>query len=74
MTNEKLVLNMMNYSEMGAIKQAFIIEAIRQYSQAVLADNSEWDNGLISQDAWRACAQECVDSIANRGEKTKAFA
>lgn len=65
-TNIGLVTNMMNFSETGALKQAFIIEAIHYYSQLILADESDWGYSLLSKDAWQQCAKECIKSIEER--------
>lgn len=68
-TNEKLVQDMMRYSEAGVLKQAFIIEAIRVYSEQTLTvTEEEWGkNAFISKQAWDTCAQECLKAISNRG-------
>ena len=64
-TNRQLVDSMMNISKQGVLKQVFILEAIYKYSQLVLEDKSKWEEGsIISQDAWRHCAQECLEAIS----------
>ena len=65
-TNEKLVQNLM---KMGVLNQAFVIEAIRVYSEQTLTvTEEEWGkNNFISLEAWQQCARECVDAISNRG-------
>jgi hypothetical protein len=69
MTNEKLVQDMMKFSQAGVLKQAFIIEAIRVYSEQTLTvTKEEWgENNFINLEAWQQCARECVDAIKNRG-------
>jgi len=65
-TNVQLVKHMMEQSSQGALMQAFIIEAIRKYAELTL-NAQPWDKeAFISQDAWKACAQEAVTAIDNR--------
>jgi len=68
-TNEKLVENMMRFSESGILKQAFIIEAIRVYSEQTLTvTKEEWgESNFIAKEAWDTCAKECIEAIKNRG-------
>lgn len=68
-TNEKLVVDMMNHSAQGALKQAFIIEAIQKYSEMVLEAPDWGDTALVSKQAWDECAKECIESIKNRRER-----
>ena len=66
-TNEELVNRMMTTSEAGALKQAFIIEALRVYSKMVLEDTEVWGSrSIISQEAWQQCAKECIETINRR--------
>jgi len=69
-TNTALVKEMMSFSDHGVLKEVFILEAIYKYSQLTLEDTSKWgDDSLISQDAWRTCAQECIKAISERNSK-----
>jgi hypothetical protein len=66
-TNEELVELMMTTSEAGVLKQAFVIEALRAYSKMVLEDTEVWGSrSIISQDAWKQCAKECIETIERR--------
>jgi hypothetical protein len=66
-TNEELVERMMTTSEAGVLKQAFVIEALRAYSKMVLEDTEVWGSrSIISQDAWKQCAKECIETIERR--------
>jgi hypothetical protein len=66
-TNEKLVEAIMETSQAGVLKQAFVIEAIRNYSKMVLEDTEVWGSrSIISQDAWKQCAKECIETIDGR--------
>ena len=59
LTNIELVTKMMNFSEAGALKQAFIIEAIRVASEQVLKGEPWAEDHFVSHAAWKLCAQEC---------------
>lgn len=62
LTNEEFITRLMRFSERGAMMQAFIIEGLRLYSDAVLAGKvkllEDMANGPISGEAWIACAEE----------------
>tara|TARA_R110000868_G_scaffold101590_2_gene279591 strand:+ start:113 stop:328 length:216 start_codon:yes stop_codon:yes gene_type:complete len=65
-TNVQLVKHMMEHSSQGALIQAFVIEAIRKYAELTI-DAQPWDKEtFISQDAWKACAEEALTAIDNR--------
>ena len=65
LTNVEFLTHMMNHSQAGALKQAFILEAIRNYSKDVI-DSPPWADGVISYAAWLTAAQECLAAIENR--------
>jgi hypothetical protein len=66
-TNIQLVRHIMEYSATGALKQAFVIEALYQYSQQILDDKEAWpQNSFVSQEAWQTCAEETLASITGR--------
>jgi hypothetical protein len=67
-TNTKFVVRLMDYSSTGALMQAFILEAMRDYSAKVLAANppADADAGFISWTAWQACAAEAEQAMADR--------
>jgi hypothetical protein len=66
LTNEKLVENLMR---MGLLNQAFVIEAIRVYSEQVLTlTKEEWgESNFINYEAWQERARECLSELGNRG-------
>jgi hypothetical protein len=65
-TNTQFIEQLMTHSGQGALIQAFVIEAIRKYSELTLAA-APWDKDtFISQDAWKACAKEAMTAIDNR--------
>ena len=71
-TNEELVSDLMNFSPAGALCQAFIIEAIINYSQRVLTiddESEEWKNSFISLKAWKKQAEHCIKTIEERNNK-----
>jgi len=66
-TNVEFMTRIMEFSKNGAIMQCFIIEAMAHYSKEIKdADLSNWEGGLISPDAWRACSIEILKEIENR--------
>jgi len=66
-TNIQLVRHIMEYSATGALKQAFVIEALYHYSQQILNDKEAWpQNSFVSQEAWQTCAKEVITSITER--------
>ena len=68
-TNEELVSTIMTTSQAGVLKQAFVIEALRNYSKMVLEDTEVWGSrSIISQDAWKQCAKECLETIEGRNK------
>ncbi len=66
--NVQLVREIMNFSEYGGLIQAFVIEALYAYSQHALTVDMP-DNGVISPEAWKGCAQEVIDKLSKRYEK-----
>lgn len=65
-TNIDLVTDMMNFSQAGALKQAFIVEAIHRYAKEVIASEPWGDHVLVSHAAWKVCAKECLEAIEKR--------
>jgi hypothetical protein len=68
-TNEEFVSDLMNYSPVGALCQAFIIEAIRNYSENVMKipdDSPQWENSFISLSAWKKQAEYNIKKIDER--------
>ena len=60
----QLIVGMMNDTQVGGLKEIFILEAIRAYSSTQLEPKAPWpDASIISQKAWRAAAQECLTTI-----------
>ena len=67
-TNAQLIGDLMSFSKQGPLMQVFLIEAIRHYAEAT-TDAPDWGNeGFISQASWKACADEALKAINNRGK------
>lgn len=75
MTNIQFMESLMTYSNYGALVQVFVIEAIRNYSESVIADTSVWpDNALVAQATWKGIAQEImVKSNSKYGKGTESL-
>jgi hypothetical protein len=67
-TNTKFVVRVMEQSSAGPLMQAFVLEALRRYSVEILATDTPPDaeTGFISWAAWRACAAEADQALADR--------
>jgi len=60
-----MLTHLMNYSEHGAIAQAFIMNAVLSAAQATVAASAEAlpQNGFINPEAWVGAAKEIVDKL-----------
>ncbi|WP_201486216.1 hypothetical protein [Pseudomonas sp. OF001] len=68
-TNEELINHLMNWAKSGPLMQAYILEAIRAYSEGVAAAPQGFMDGhMVSEDAWRACGREYLEALANRDQ------
>ena len=68
-TNVELINKLMTHSQRGVLMQAFIIEAIAKYAEQTKV-SPPWskDNTFISEESWRACADEAMEAINNRSK------
>ena len=68
-TNIQVVNDLMTHSKQGVLMQAFIIEAIAKYAEQTKV-SPPWskDNTFISEESWRACADEAMEAINNRSK------
>ena len=58
-TNLDLVSDIMNYSPVGALSQAFVMEAIKRYAdQCAAAHPTTFDSAMLNGAAWVACAKD----------------
>lgn len=63
-TNVQMIKQGMEYSDYGALSQAFVIEAIAKYAaQVAQHPASVFDSGLLSGAAWKGVAKEWQDRI-----------
>jgi hypothetical protein len=66
-TNVEMITDMMEFSNNGSLMQAYIIEAIYNYSlQVIKAGPEVFNNGLLNGKSWVACAEEAVNKINSR--------
>jgi len=70
-TNVDFVTNLMEYSEFGALQQTFVIEAIRYYSEKVIANGKpkEDPNSFIDPSLWYEIARYTKSTVEARYEK-----
>lgn len=66
---DEVVLDLLKYSNCGALMHAYVAEALAEYSGRVLADESEWRNSFITKEAWQRCAQEVKKAIAENYDR-----
>lgn len=62
-TNVQMLTDLMEFSESGALMQAFIVNAIESYAKQTLKAGPWPENGVLSQEAWRECAREALGHI-----------
>ena len=67
-TNQQVVMNMMNYSAAGGLKEAFILQAIERYAQEIVNSEPWSENSLISFAAWQTCANEVIATLKEHYE------
>jgi hypothetical protein len=67
-TTTKFVVRVMEQASTGPLMQAFVLEAMRIYAADILATETPPDaeTGFISWNAWRACAAEADQALADR--------
>ena len=57
-TNEEFVVRIMNFCPQGALIQAFVLEALRQYSETVADPKVHIpDSDLLNGQAWKRTGQ-----------------
>jgi len=65
-SNTAFIHELMTHSGQGALIQAFVLEAIRDYAEKTRAA-APWEREtFIAQAAWKECANECLEALANR--------
>jgi hypothetical protein len=64
MTTKDLIEDLMDFSCYGVLSHAFILEAIRKYSEQVCAADDEIFKGsMIDGEAWKGCAKDINKKI-----------
>ncbi|MDE3021375.1 MAG: hypothetical protein KGI54_05900 [Pseudomonadota bacterium] len=70
-TNQQVIDHLMNYSVNGALIQPFILVALEYYSRHILQSPvPDMDNGFVSMETWKRCAQETLDTVNQHLRKT----
>ncbi|QNM95494.1 hypothetical protein [Chitinimonas koreensis] len=60
-----MVVDLMDFSNSGALMQAFILTAVQQYAeQCIEAGATAFDTGYLNGHAWIACATEANAEIS----------
>ena len=63
-TNTQAIARLMDYSNHGALMQAFILEAIRRYAeQCEKAGADHFESPLLCGAAWVGCATEARTTL-----------
>jgi len=65
MTNEEKLTHMMRFSNYSALKQCFIMEAVRKWAEVISrAAPEQVENGFISGTAWIGVAKETLKEMS----------
>jgi hypothetical protein len=64
-TNVEFVVELMEFSEQGALMQMFVMTALEKYAQAALQERLPEDF-FIHPDAWQRCATEVLEKVEKR--------
>jgi hypothetical protein len=65
MTNVQRLTHLMEFSNSGPLMQAYILNALMNYSEDMLDEDEETtpDHSLIAAGTWRRCANECLTTL-----------
>lgn len=67
LTNQQVIVRLMNHSQHGALMYAFMFTAMESYAKQVLFDEDQtravMANGMVEADAWIGCAKELVETL-----------
>lgn len=69
LTNEQKVLDIMNFSKYGALSQAFVMQAISQLADAVIANEEQLvkqENSFIHMPSWVGVAKEIKEKLSSQ--------
>jgi hypothetical protein len=65
-TNVEQVEHLMNFSNFGALKQAFVMQALKSYATDMIAPDMAWpENAIVSKDTWVGIAKELLNDLDN---------
>jgi hypothetical protein len=71
-TNVQFVKHIMEFSNHGALMQAFIMQALEQYAKSVASKKPEQlDTPMVSGQAWHGCATELLAGLNEHFERPK---
>ena len=63
-TNTQFINHLMNYSQQGALIQAFVLTALEKYAESIKTLPPEgWTTEMISFDGWQRCAEETLTKL-----------
>lgn len=73
-TNVEFMTDMMEHSNYGALKQAFVISALDVYSRMCVRDLEECNvaGGFIAPETWQAIAKEVQNDLLKKYRKDAA--
>ena len=67
LTNSQFVQELMDCPRSGPLLQVMVLQALDQFSTGVLqAKAGSMGNQMVSEEAWRECAQEIQDKLTQR--------
>ena len=66
-TNVEFVTELMEVSRNGPMIQAYVLEALRLYSDSVVQNQDQIpEDGFISRRLWVSCAEEVLEKLEGR--------
>lgn len=66
-TNVEFMVELMEFSDNGPIIQAYVLEALRLYSDSVVQNQEQIpEGGFISRKLWVSCAEEVLAKLEER--------
>ena len=66
-TNVEFVTELMEISRNGPMIQAYVLEALRLYSDSVVQNQDQIpEDGFISRRLWVSCAEEVLEKLEAR--------
>lgn len=64
-TNVEVIVRLMERAQSGPLMQAFVVEALIHYADQVVGAAADYDGGVVSMRAWKACAEEAQRTLNN---------